>query len=875
MVRILIPLTIITRQTHNPCLRSLAKVEGLFAAVVVIIGTMGPHAQAASADVSYPFQGVIHYHYESLLPRQVDLHVLEIDLTDPSIGFKVTPSNGGLAGDTLRATTRSFVAQEGAQIGINGSFYSTIGSQADVLGLSVSNGTAYSPFYTPDGFSWPALNIGADLQANVVVPPPSSPNGFIPFPNVPLYNAIGGGGYLVRNGMLDTFGNDPNSIHPRTAVGITADNKLLMLTVDGRNPGHSDGMRVDEVARYLLKHGAVDAINLDGGGSTTLVMSRPTPSVVNVPSDGSERLVANNLAVFAAPSTNSHSRYVYADFEFGDEGPLDSSLAYSSQTNAGFHFGLSHAVATQTKGADGDWSQRLSIINDTTHGGGSNHPDGAWFVRHVVGQGEPQQNVVRSAHGYVGFWAKTSKVGLQAALAVDDATLLTGDRSLRQTLIADNQWHLYQWNLADAAEWEAWDAGDGVVQSTFTLDSIQLFGSPGESGNQSAVVYLDRIEHNAGGAVGVVDAPWDGGVGNLWRNPLNWARDHTPTVADNAHVGVAGATVLIDASTSAVALELRVGNEQGPTLLDVVGGSLTVGKSLTVGYGGGTSVPGANATMQVQEGHVSVATNLTVGSVGAGRLEMTGGKIEVGGNGVLVLSETADEFAGAGHLQLDGGTIIAPTLVLNELGSIDISGGELVINSVAMGARLSLAEFISDGFITAYGGAGMVLVTPDLATGFQYRITAAIAGDFNTDGRVDGADFLMWQRGESPQPLSPSDLDLWQSGFSMTETTWRTVGRAVPEPSCILLAWLWFCAILVVPRRARSAVTVSGFLVVVQGGASPLCAADMVPVIEPPLRATDLRTGPPLGFVVTEFDADNLASLACTDANFELSDIFC
>jgi hypothetical protein len=54
-----------------------------------------------------------------------------------------------------------------------------------------------------------------------------------------------------------------------------------------------------EVAQTLLSYGAYDAVNFDGGGSTTLVMANPSATVVNLPSDGSERPVGNSLAVFA------------------------------------------------------------------------------------------------------------------------------------------------------------------------------------------------------------------------------------------------------------------------------------------------------------------------------------------------------------------------------------------------------------------------------------------------------------------------------------------------------------------------------------------------------------------------------------------------
>ncbi len=89
----------------------------------------------------------------------------------------------------------------------------------------------------------------------------------------------------------------------RTAAGLSRDNRTLTLfTVDVR--GGSEGMRLDEVAAVLIKDYRVwNAINLDGGGSTTMVWQDPAtgvPTVLNTSSDSPDgRSVASSLAVFA------------------------------------------------------------------------------------------------------------------------------------------------------------------------------------------------------------------------------------------------------------------------------------------------------------------------------------------------------------------------------------------------------------------------------------------------------------------------------------------------------------------------------------------------------------------------------------------------
>jgi len=82
--------------------------------------------------------------------------------------------------------------------------------------------------------------------------------------------------------------------HPRTAVGIRSDGTVLLVVVDGRQEGYSAGMSLPELTDLLLELGSLNAINLDGGGSTTLVTER---GIANRPSDADERPVSNALLV--------------------------------------------------------------------------------------------------------------------------------------------------------------------------------------------------------------------------------------------------------------------------------------------------------------------------------------------------------------------------------------------------------------------------------------------------------------------------------------------------------------------------------------------------------------------------------------------------
>lgn len=113
-------------------------------------------------------------------------------------------------------------------------------------------------------------------------------------------DAIVSGPLLIDNGVdipLDSI-NFNTSRHPRTMVGVTAKGHLLFVVVDGRQPGYADGMSLFELRTLARSLGCTDALNLDGGGSTTLYVSGyGTNGVVNKPSGKVERPVPSIVFV--------------------------------------------------------------------------------------------------------------------------------------------------------------------------------------------------------------------------------------------------------------------------------------------------------------------------------------------------------------------------------------------------------------------------------------------------------------------------------------------------------------------------------------------------------------------------------------------------
>lgn len=101
----------------------------------------------------------------------------------------------------------------------------------------------------------------------------------------------------IPKAILDPGNSQNQDRHPRTMIA-TQNGKMFIVVVDGRQPGHSEGITMAEGACYLKSKGMENAINIDGGGSTTCYIRHAGdeyPLLVNQPSDGFERAVGNAL----------------------------------------------------------------------------------------------------------------------------------------------------------------------------------------------------------------------------------------------------------------------------------------------------------------------------------------------------------------------------------------------------------------------------------------------------------------------------------------------------------------------------------------------------------------------------------------------------
>ena len=114
---------------------------------------------------------------------------------------------------------------------------------------------------------------------------------------------LASGPLMLKDGQVcDLSGTNRNFVdtkHPRSAVALTREGKILLIVVDGRRKGKAEGINIPELAHMIRVLGGEDALNLDGGGSSTLWSGElPDKGIANTPSGSAERKVANSLCVY-------------------------------------------------------------------------------------------------------------------------------------------------------------------------------------------------------------------------------------------------------------------------------------------------------------------------------------------------------------------------------------------------------------------------------------------------------------------------------------------------------------------------------------------------------------------------------------------------
>lgn len=335
--------------------------QGLLAPTMPPVPPVQPPIALISTRSVAP--GILWRRYSGRSPRwhaPLFVNVLEFDPRDPRYRLAVVPARG--PGPSHRESARRIAQKVGAIIAVNGSYFHFIArrTNGDPIGLVLADGRLVNPVQghrpavgiMPDGrvfFGTPgrrrdlesalqldriaaltprpipttstnpmrpesalrawSLYPGADAgRATPSLDPPSrrNPSG-LGYPWDHASQALEGGPMLLHDGKpvpLKGFNwSILNGCEPRTAIGLTRTGKMLWLTVDGRVPGHSLGTNLAEVTKLFQSLGAVEAMNWDGGGSTTMIIKG---RLVTRIATGWVRAVTNALVLIpTSPATRT------------------------------------------------------------------------------------------------------------------------------------------------------------------------------------------------------------------------------------------------------------------------------------------------------------------------------------------------------------------------------------------------------------------------------------------------------------------------------------------------------------------------------------------------------------------------------------------
>ncbi|WP_428940459.1 phosphodiester glycosidase family protein [Fontivita pretiosa] len=284
---------------------------GLVLLIGLLVWAASVPAEVASTR---PYEQVTYVHERRRDP-DMSLYVVTIDLADPDVKVRVAPGGADPDGpdgpwQTTLLPTSQIARRERFDVAINASFFAIRkpttapgaatqpanpgyrpGVWAQTVGWAMTDGRLWGSAPPKDG--WPIVWVEEDRRVKIGL---SSrvPKG--------ARQIATGNCYVVKAGKpAEPFVGMMKVRHPRTVIGTTRDgSKLILLVVDGRRPGVSVGMTGAELADEMLRLGCWDAINLDGGGSATLVIRDPQSDelkIMNQPSDGRERAVANVIGI--------------------------------------------------------------------------------------------------------------------------------------------------------------------------------------------------------------------------------------------------------------------------------------------------------------------------------------------------------------------------------------------------------------------------------------------------------------------------------------------------------------------------------------------------------------------------------------------------
>ena len=264
----------------------------------IIVGSDGYVGQYFS-DTTYtlaPGVKALEMEILSATGMAVKMFVLEVDLKDTHLTMKASsPKDEGKLKTKQQMTLQALAHdKQGSRVlaAGNGDFFATDGTPQ---GIYYRNGVCLKNTMTDNVCTFFAVTKGKKAVIG-------SYDEYDTYKDE-IQEAVGGRVRLMTNGNV--LPQTSTALEPRTAIGVTDNNVVYILVADGRNFWYSNGMRYAEMGAVMKALGAKDAINLDGGGSSTFIIRSKAGfeenrfAIRNWPYDngGVERAVANGLLV--------------------------------------------------------------------------------------------------------------------------------------------------------------------------------------------------------------------------------------------------------------------------------------------------------------------------------------------------------------------------------------------------------------------------------------------------------------------------------------------------------------------------------------------------------------------------------------------------
>ncbi|MFK9090718.1 phosphodiester glycosidase family protein [Bacillus salipaludis] len=239
-----------------------------------------------------------HYSFEGKDAKKIESFVVDVDVHNPNVSIEAgTPNNGTAFGLQPVRQQASAANSENHQVvaAVNADFYNM--ATGEPLGIVYKDGQAVKAQNAATHKFFGIKKSGEAIIGDATVYEEMKDQ---------LQEALGGNAILVKNGQIYQTPQTGADKEPRTAVGIKADGDVFFVVVDGRQEPYSSGISMPDLAQFMIDLGAVNALNLDGGGSSTFTtreLGGDKLEIDNQPSDRSERSVANSwLIVSKEPS---------------------------------------------------------------------------------------------------------------------------------------------------------------------------------------------------------------------------------------------------------------------------------------------------------------------------------------------------------------------------------------------------------------------------------------------------------------------------------------------------------------------------------------------------------------------------------------------